>query len=170
MGHGSVGTEKVVDVPEATWQEVEYDPGCNTFVSPAFLYKDGNKQPLPNKIADYLRGEAVQRLLTQKHNDSLRKLRQPTEHYDSLRETRDGWLEVRYTRKGLFRYRRCPRGNVGIECGTVGGKHEWEEQSLYDSERRKTILSSRGHLVPNKVVEWLTGKGLFQLVTQSKER
>ena len=162
-GHGSVGTEKVLDVPEATWQEVEYDPGCNTFISPAFLYEDGRRQPLPNKIAGYLRGEPVQRLLT------LRHYKEPTEHYDSLREMRDGWLEVRYTRKGLFRYRRCPRGKVGIECGTAGGERDEAEQPLYYSELSKTFVSPRGHLVPNKVVEWLNGKGLFQLVTCPKE-
>ena len=164
MGHGSVGTEKVEDVPEATWQEVEYDPGCDALTSPAFLYKNGNKQPLPNKVAGYLRGEVVQRLLTLKHYKEL------TEHYDSLREMLDGWLEVRYTRKGLFRYRRCPQGSVGIECATVGGEQDGEEQRLYYSELLKTLTSPHGHIVPSKVVEWLNGKGLFQLVTCSREQ
>ena len=161
MGRGSIGRERVVDVPEATWLEVEYDFVRDTFVSPAFLYKDGKKQALPNKIANWLHGQVMQRLVTLKHN------KEPTEHYSGLRETTDGWLEVRYTKKGIFRYRRCSRGNVGIE---VGGELDTEEQPLFYSELRKTLLSPRGHLVPNKVVEWLAGKSLVQLVTQSKER
>ena len=58
------------------------------------------------------------------------------------------------------------RLDIGIE---EGGKQDQAEQPLYYSERRKTLLSPRGHLVPNKVVEWRMGKGLFQLVVQSKE-
>ena len=52
----------------------------------------------------------------------------------------------------------------------MGGEQDQEEQPLIYSENRKTLLSPCGHLGPNKVVEWLLGKSLPQLVTQSKER
>ena len=73
---------------------------------------------------------------------------------------------MRYTNKGTIRYRRCSKGNVGFE---VGGERDQEEQPLIFSEARKTLQSPRGFLVPNKVVEWLMGKSLAQLVTLSKE-
>ena len=52
----------------------------------------------------------------------------------------------------------------------MGPEQGAEEQPLCFSELRKTLVSPRGHLVPHKVVEWLMGKSLAQLVTQSQER
>ena len=122
------------------------------------LLEDHVRVVLPNKVVSWLRGEAMQRLVTLKH------YKNKTEHYEGLRETLGGWLEVRYSAKGVYRYRRAGDGNVGLE--EAGGG---PPQPLFFSELAKTLISPEGHLVPNRVVEWLQGKGLSLLVAQTRD-
>ena len=155
---GGAGTEKMADAPAAMWLGIDFDPVLGTFVSGSMLQENNTRMALPNKVWRWLRGDSMQKLVTLKH------YKERTERYEGLRETLDGWLEVRYVDKGVYRYRRSDAGNIGLEEASGALR----PQPLFYSELFKTLRSPEGHLVPNKVVEWLQGKGLTQLVSQTR--
>ena len=150
---------------DGEWTDVLFCPLLGTYLS-SNLKKQGEAQPLANKISAWLDGRLVASLVNQKHNNNKAAVQ-----YQDLQECclMDGELELHvvYADYGRFVYRACPDGNLGFERVQAG-----PEEPLIYSEAEKTLLSpllserlGKPAALPNKVVAWLRGSNaLAQLV------
>ena len=164
--------ERRPEMRNATWQELIWDPVLSTFCSPSMLQRNGRNIPLPNKVAAWLRGRVIRKLVTIKSGN------EPTPAYKHMREEvlQDGrivlWIAYEELH-GEVCYCRSLEGGLGFERYKQKGTNELKEERLGFSETQKALLSRvfSGRVLPRKITTWLLeNRCLADLVPGRKQQ
>ena len=92
---GQSGEELVLGKKDQVRNAVIWNPRIGSFCSPKLTQVDGEPKPFPNKVSAWMRGKAFACFAR------LKRSKEATPRYVSLRESCDGILYVRYEDKHL---------------------------------------------------------------------
>ena len=159
------------------WRPLHYSPNYGTFISNTVLYEEGGNleaapgySAVPNKIADWIEGQNMRRLVRQ--TKPVQKRQDPDVEIELLQEQRGGELRVKYRGTGWFRVLRGKDGSMGDEQQlSIGqdGEIFGEARPIFWSQAFKCLMSSFTMcLVPKIIADFLQSSSLAHLVPKQK--